>query len=236
MHVGGSSLEVSTDGSSSGGECEVYSSSSGSFDDTNVEGVSLYTSSNYSSKVHDQSLHFGEDNDDIPLCVRFSREQWVGLDVILLNDVGVPVANGICRNSDPRDCVDANPLGLNDVGVCILNSLLPLEVHVTWRFFLRRWPLRRVLHNEVNLWDHGRRHEQTQSPLWPIHVIAKASANMIPTARLTWIRSIDGIAYWVTILSVSFPQMTVVQEDVANFFHARKLGLYVKRCGLRIFI
>jgi hypothetical protein len=37
--------------------------------------------------------------------------------VVLLNDLGVPVANDLCRNSNLRDCVDVNPLGLNDVGV-----------------------------------------------------------------------------------------------------------------------
>jgi hypothetical protein len=75
------------------------------------------------------------------------------------------VANGICRNSDPRDCVDVNSFGPDDVGVCILNSLLPLEVPVTLRFSLCRWPLRRVLHEGVSLWDYGRRHEQVQSTL-----------------------------------------------------------------------
>ena len=57
------------------------------------------------------------------------------------------------------------PLGLDDVGVCILNSLLPLEVPLTWRFSLRWWPLRQVVHEEVSLWDHGRRHKQIQLAL-----------------------------------------------------------------------
>ena len=159
-HVGDSSLELSTDASSSDGECEQYPPSAGSVDETNVEGVSQDTSSHESFEVHKQSLHMGEGHDDILLCAGFGREQWVGLDVVLLNDVGVPVADDICKNSDPRECVDANPLGLHDVGVCILNSLLPLKVFATWRFSLRRWPLRRVLHDEVSLWDYGRWHEQ----------------------------------------------------------------------------
>ena len=160
MHVGGGSYELTTDRSSSGGECILSSSSAGSIDDTSVKGLLLYTSSHDSFGMHDQSLHSGEDHNDIPLYVGFGREEWVGLDVVLLNELGVPVANGICRNCDPCECVDANPLGPNDVGVCILNSLLPLEVPVTWRFSLRRWPLRRVLHEEISLWDHRRRHEQ----------------------------------------------------------------------------
>ena len=161
MHVGNGSLELSTNASCSDSECELSSTLVDSSNVTNVVGVSMDTSSHESFEVHEQPLHFGDDHDDIPLCADFGREQWVGLDVVLLNELGVPVANGICRNSDPCECVDANPLGANDIVVCILNSLLPLEVPVTWRFSLRRWPLRRVLHEEVSLWDHGRRYKQT---------------------------------------------------------------------------
>jgi hypothetical protein len=89
----------------------------------------------------------------------------VGIDVVLFNEVGIAVANGICRNSNASDCVDASSLGPDDVGVCILNSLVPLEILATWRFFLRRWPLRRVFHEEVSLWDQERRHKQTQLAL-----------------------------------------------------------------------
>ena len=108
----------------------------------------------------------------------------MGLDVVLFNEVGVPVADGICRNSDPRECVDANPLGLDDVGVCILNSLFPFEVPLTWRFSLRRWPLCRVLHEEVSLWDHERRHKQTQLALLatirPRKGLRKYDSNRVP--------------------------------------------------------
>jgi hypothetical protein len=61
--------------------------------------------------------------------------------------------------------VDANPFGPDDVGVCILNSLVPLEIPATWRFSLRRWSLRRVFHEEVSLWDQEWRHKQTQLAL-----------------------------------------------------------------------
>ena len=73
-------------------------------------------------------------------------------------------------------------------------------------------------------------------PCWPTHVLAKASVNMSLTMRLMRIRSVDGIAYWEMILSVKCPPRTVVRGDVANFFHAKILGLYVKRCDLRIFV
>jgi hypothetical protein len=153
------------DGSSSVHEFELSSSSADNFDDAHVDGVSLFTSSPGYFQVHDRYGNSDVPDDDIHLCAGYGRDKWVGLDVVLRNDLGVPVANGICRNSDPCDCVDANPLGPDDVGVCILNSLLALEVPVTWRFSLRRWPLRRVLHEGVSLWDHGRRHEKIQSTL-----------------------------------------------------------------------
>lgn len=103
---------------------------------------------------------------NIPMCKGFSREQWVGLDVILINDAGVSIANGIRRNLFPTECVDANPLGDNDVGVCITNSLMPLEVPQTRRFSLRWWPCWQVLHNGVSLWNHARRHNPLQVETW----------------------------------------------------------------------
>ena len=47
------------------------------------------------------------------------------------------MADGVCRNSNSKDCIDANPLGEEDVGVYILNFLDPLEVPSSWRFALR---------------------------------------------------------------------------------------------------
>ena len=50
--------------------------------------------------------------------------------------------------------------------MCILNSLHPLEVPPGWRFYLHRWPLRSVLHDGVNLWNHSRRFEEMQQVLF----------------------------------------------------------------------
>ena len=137
----------------------------------------------------------GDDHDDIPLCVDFEIEQWVSLDVFILNEVGVPVVDDICRNSDPRECVDANPLGLHDVGVCIMISMLPLEVPLTWRFSLRRWPLRCVLHDGVSLWVMGGAMNERMPICWQDRVLAKASVNIILTVRPEGIKSFDEIAY-----------------------------------------
>jgi hypothetical protein len=102
----------------------------------NVVGVFVDTSFYESFEVHKQSQHSEDDHDDFPLCVGFGRKQWMGLDVVLLNTLGVPVADGICNNSDPYECVDTNPLGLDDVGVYIRNSLLLFKVPLMWRFSL----------------------------------------------------------------------------------------------------
>ena len=184
LPVAYSSLELFTIASSSDGECELSSPSADCNGMPNVMEEFVDTSSHESLEVHEQSLHSRDDHDDIPLCAGFRREQWVGLDVVLLNDLGVPVVDGICRNSDPCDCVDANPLGSSDVGVCILNPLLPLEVPVTWRFSLRRWPFCRVLHDGVSLLDHERHHKQTQLALLakirPCKGLRKYDSNCVP--------------------------------------------------------
>ena len=66
-------------------------------------------------------------------CKGFPRALWVNLDVVLLNESGVAVAEGICRNSNPQDCIDENQLGTEDVGVVILESFVHSEVNPTQR-------------------------------------------------------------------------------------------------------
>ena len=48
----------------------------------------------------------------------------MNLDVVLLNDNGVAVAEGICHNTHPQDRVDENQIGIEDVGVVIWESLI----------------------------------------------------------------------------------------------------------------
>ena len=110
---GDSALELSSEVSSYGSEFEVVGEHETTISIANVEDKFLRP------------------------CEGYSREQWVDLDVILVNGCGVPVADRVCRNSNPKDCIDANPLGEEDVGVCILNFLDPLEVPPSWRFSLQ---------------------------------------------------------------------------------------------------
>lgn len=141
MDVIDSVFELLTDVSSSDSECELSSPSVDSIDGTNVVGVYVDTFSGGPYGVYEQSQHSGDDHNDIPLCSGFGKEHWVGLDVILLNELGVPVADDICRNFDPHECIDANPFGVDDVGLCILNSLPLFEVPLMWRFSLHQCPL-----------------------------------------------------------------------------------------------
>src|SRR6202048_169914 len=60
-------------------------------------------------------------------CMGLSRASWVNLEVALLNESGVVVAEGICRNTHPEDCIDQNPFGTEDVGSVILECLVPSE-------------------------------------------------------------------------------------------------------------
>jgi hypothetical protein len=98
-------------------------------------------------------------------CAGLSRASWVNKDVLLLNDSGVVVAEGICRNTHPQDCIDENPLGSEDVGIVILESLVHSEVDPTHRFSLRRWPLRNVTIDGVSLRDHEERHMELEKEL-----------------------------------------------------------------------
>lgn len=82
-------------------------------------------------QLHEKSQPSVDEDVGISLFKVFFQEQWVGFDVILVNDNNVSVVDGILRNFAPLECVDANPLGEGNVNVCILNSLLPVEILIT---------------------------------------------------------------------------------------------------------
>jgi hypothetical protein len=95
-------------------------------------------------------------------CAGLSRASWVNLDVLLLNESGVVVAKGICRNTHPQDCIDEKPLDTEDIGIVILESLIHSEVDPTHRFYLRRWPLKNVTIDGVSLREHEQRHMELE--------------------------------------------------------------------------
>ena len=87
-------------------------------------------------------------------CMGLSRAAWVNLDVVLVDNNGVLVVEGIFRNTHPQECIDENPFGTKDVGVIILESLVHSEVDPTHRFSLRMWPLKNVTIDGITLREH----------------------------------------------------------------------------------
>ena len=87
----------------------------------------------------------------------------MNLGVVIVNDNGVPMAEGMCHNIHPQDCIDENPFGTEDVGVVILESLIHSKVDPTHRFSLCKWPLTIVTIDGVSL--HERRHLQNKKEL-----------------------------------------------------------------------
>jgi hypothetical protein len=66
---------------------------------------------------------------------------------------GQNVAKGICCNLNPMDCVEDKCLGIDNVGVLIME---PLEgmMDMGWMFSLRMWPLDRVYQQRYTLAHH----------------------------------------------------------------------------------
>ena len=98
-------------------------------------------------------------------CAWLSRASWVNWKWYFLMTCGVGVAEGICHNNHPQDCIDENPLGTENIGVIILELLVHSEVDSTHRFSLRRWPLRNVTIDGVSLREHEQRHMQIEKEL-----------------------------------------------------------------------
>ena len=118
-----SAFELSTNALSSDTECELSSWLANNIDKTNMASMSMDTSSGGPYEVYEQSWHCGDDHDDISLCAGFGREHWVGFDVVLLNELGVPVADEICGNSNPPEFVDTTPLMLT-MSACSLEKIV----------------------------------------------------------------------------------------------------------------
>ena len=86
-------------------------------------------------------------------CSGLQREQWVNIPVMLVNAHGENVAKGICRNVDPMDCVEDKCLGVDHVGVLIME---PIEgmMDMDLIFSLRMWPISAVFHQRYTLAYH----------------------------------------------------------------------------------
>ena len=102
---------------------------------------------------------FTEEENDVGIedidvdCSGLRREEWLNNPVMLVNATGQNVGKRICRNVDPMDCVEDKYLGVNNVGVLIME---PLEgmMDMGWMFSLRMWPVTRVFHQRYTLAHH----------------------------------------------------------------------------------
>ena len=94
----------------------------------------------------------GDEDVDVD-CSGLKREEWLNIPVMLVNASGQNVAKGICRNVDPMDCVEDKCLGVDNVGVLIME---PLEgmMDMGWMFSLRTWPISCVFHQRYTLAHH----------------------------------------------------------------------------------
>ena len=86
-------------------------------------------------------------------CSGLTREEWVNVPVMLVNVDGQNVAKGICRNVDPYDCVEDKCLGLDHVGVLVME---PIEgmMDMGSMFSLRMWPISCVFYERFTLAHH----------------------------------------------------------------------------------
>ena len=88
-------------------------------------------------------------------CSGLRREDWVNIPVMLVNEDGHNMAKGICRNVNPIDCVEDKCLGIDHVGVLIME---PIEgmMDVGAMFALKAWPTHLVFHAGCTLQHHLR--------------------------------------------------------------------------------
>ena len=95
-----------------------------------------------------------------PLRTGLPRSEWLNLEVSLFNAEDVIVGAGVIRNCEPADCVDNSPLGSEDVGVLVLECILPNHVPLDWKFSVRHWPSKLVKYHGTSLFDLGRVFEE----------------------------------------------------------------------------
>lgn len=91
-----------------------------------------------------------------------SRLEWVNLEMVLLNDSGDPVVEGIYRSTHPHNCVDQNHLAMR---MLVLSSFRPS--FILWCIPLKGYCFvdGHVMLEGVSLCDHEQRHMQIQEEL-----------------------------------------------------------------------
>ena len=92
----------------------------------------------------------------IAVCDGIPRSKWHPRNVLLWNEAGEDVANGVCRNANPDLVIDMDrkPLGDDRVAVQIAESLCEEEVPCAWMWSMRSWHIKQVFIDGVSLYDH----------------------------------------------------------------------------------
>ena len=96
-----------------GGRGDSFSEDMGTYQSSSGDELDIV--GEYSFDESADEGHMGSPSPSAPFCpivecAGLSRASWVNLDVVLVNDSGVAVAEGICRYTHPQDCIDENPL------------------------------------------------------------------------------------------------------------------------------
>jgi hypothetical protein len=113
------------------------------------------TSLSESSSEEEEGRHGPQETANVPQCEGIPRRLWSTKVVVLHNETGLPVAEGICHSVNSSLILGADgPQGDSLVAVQILKSLHVAYVPEDWRYSLRAWPIDRVYLNGASLKDH----------------------------------------------------------------------------------
>ena len=156
--------------------------------------------------------------------------------VVLLTESGVPLAEGICRNNHPHDCVDQNLLGVEDVGVVTHESLVYSEVYLTQGFCSI------VGHSKMSC-------SMELACVMISDVICKSKRNFKPTCGHA--KAYGSMIHWHVFLTLQmsvniknciqnsplkkWPQMIIVFIVVAKYFQGSKMKAFWEEMWLRDF-
>jgi len=97
---------------------------------------------------------------EVAHCDGIPCSSWITKVVILRNEAGDDIANGICRSAKLELVIDKDgtPLGVDRVAVQIAKSLCEAEVLLAWMWLMHAWHITQVFLKGVSLYDHEQTH------------------------------------------------------------------------------
>jgi hypothetical protein len=109
-----------------------------------------------SSFVANFNVHHLVLPEGVDQCEGCGWSTWITKYVILMNEVGVDVARGICHSVNADLIIDSDglPLGNDRVAVQIAELLVEADIPFEWMFYMQAWHIRRVFLNGSNFYDH----------------------------------------------------------------------------------